>query len=102
MLLIEFMDIFKCFNYIKVRLILRYSSLLYLFRQFQFHKGSINTPYFAMASGAVNAFQFHKGSINTRYLGSFNSQINMFQFHKGSINTMYILYIPPTLGVSIR
>ena len=97
------------FNSIKVRLIQKTWSFPKALRQFQFHKGSINTRSIVPPTPRHTSFQFHKGSINTVQQLSAQSSAHgfnsikvrlilerpalcfdfryQFQFHKGSINT---------------
>ena len=97
------------FNSIKVQLELEYLCTTFCFFVFQFHKGTIRTPFLAVFSRFLITFQFHKGTIRTCVLFvsfclccHFNSikvqlepsrvriEISFFpafQFHKGTIRT---------------
>ena len=96
------------FNSIKVQLEHYPEKKLETMNQFQFHKGTIRTPY-CMFLITSSLFQFHKGTIRTVYLGLFGekhfhfnsikvqleryaalkklSVAHQFQFHKGTIRT---------------
>ncbi len=55
--------------------------------RFQFHNGTIKTPYFAMFVNKDNMFQFHNGTIKTPKGGNRTEPAILFQFHNGTIKT---------------
>ena len=87
------------FNSIKVQLehlqgFCQFSAFL-----FQFHKGTIRTPYFQVHLNEHYQFQFHKGTIRTALSVLMSIQILEFQFHKGTIRTTELKYLPRKLQV---
>ena len=56
-------------------------------REFQFHKGTIETETTTEFSAYLNKFQFHKGTIETQTACFCPFCEKKFQFHKGTIET---------------
>ena len=75
------------FNSIKVRLEPNSFAIKVGIDPFQFHKGTIRTPFPDDAVHQERVFQFHKGTIRTGLQGGSAKRAFQFQFHKGTIRT---------------
>ncbi len=66
---------------------------------FQFHIGSIKTPFPESCNGVITQFQFHIGSIKTTTLARLLIAEVRFQFHIGSIKTRFFTRLCSVLSI---